>query len=169
MESLPDVAQFARNFSVLVRSQGPVSSSSSALSSSCLLRRQSPTGSTTLSASGILLPDGCLSDRPPIFDSVCGIHRHSGDLVITPASVVEPFLTAEYRTKTAQVAAWGKEEGTSSNGAATIPHWRNCKLMALVDLFSAVSVLWHMQTVIKFDVPRCLFMFCIGLLSVIVM
>ncbi|KAJ8465199.1 hypothetical protein OPV22_027751 [Ensete ventricosum] len=152
MESLPDVAQFARNFSVLVRSQGPDPKGLKMRNHAFHLHQ---TGSTTLSASGILLPDGCLSDRPPIFDSVCGIHRHSGDLVITPASVVEPFLTAEYRTKTAQefspklipaaridVLIEGKEEGTSSNGAATIPHWRNCKLMALVDVTaSSVALL----------------------------
>lgn len=46
-------------------------------------------------------------------------------------------------------ALQGKEEGTSSNGAATIPRWSNCKLMALVDLFSAVSVSWHIQIVIN--------------------
>ncbi|RWW65986.1 hypothetical protein BHE74_00026680 [Ensete ventricosum] len=42
---------------------------------------------------------------------------------------------------TSEAFIFGKEEGTSSNGAATIPHWRNCKLMALVDLFSAVKPL----------------------------
>ncbi|THU45133.1 hypothetical protein C4D60_Mb02t14660 [Musa balbisiana] len=161
MESLPDVAQFARNFSVLVRSQGPDPKGLKMRNHAFHLHQ---TGSTTLSASGILLPDGCLSDRPPIFDHVCGIHRHSGDLVVTPASVVEPFLTAEYRNKTAQEfspklipaaridvlietlimasALQGKEEGTSSNGAATIPRWSNCKLMALVDVTaSSVALL----------------------------
>ncbi|CAD5194005.1 unnamed protein product [Musa acuminata subsp. malaccensis] len=152
MESLPDVAQFARNFSVLVRSQGPDPKGLKMRNHAFHLHQ---TGSTTLSASGILLPDGCLSDRPPIFDHVCGIHRHSGDLVVTPASVVEPFLTAEYRNKTAQefspklipaaridVLIEGKEEGTSSNGAATIPRWSNCKLMALVDVTaSSVALL----------------------------
>ncbi|CAL9080392.1 unnamed protein product [Musa textilis] len=152
MESLPDVAQFARNFSVLVRSQGPDPKGLKMRNHAFHLHQ---TGSTTLSASGILLPDGCLSDRPPILDHVCGIHRHSGDLVVTPASVVEPFLTAEYRNKTAQefspklipaaridVLMEGKEEGTSSNGAATIPCWSNCKLMALVDVTaSSVALL----------------------------
>ncbi|XP_074587388.1 glyoxysomal processing protease, glyoxysomal isoform X2 [Curcuma longa] len=100
MEALPNVAEYSRNFAVMVRSLGPDPKG--------LKMRNHPfhlhqTGITTLSASGILLPAGCLSTRPPIFDHVCGIHGHYGHLVVTTASLVEPFLSPEYRNKSTQV------------------------------------------------------------------
>ncbi|WOL10420.1 glyoxysomal processing protease, glyoxysomal [Canna indica] len=144
MESLPDVAQFARNFSVMVRSQGPDPKGLKMRNHAFHLHQN---GSTTLSASGILLPDGCLSDRSPMFDHVCSIHGHSGDLVVTTASVVEPFLTAEYRNKATHefspklipaacidVLVEGKEEGIRSDESYVNPCWLNCKLLALVDV-----------------------------------
>lgn len=65
----------------------------------CLFR----SGRTTLSASGILLLPGSLDETPPIIDHVCEIHKHAGAVIVTCASVIEPFLITEQRNDPRQV------------------------------------------------------------------
>ncbi|KAG8385530.1 hypothetical protein BUALT_Bualt03G0054800 [Buddleja alternifolia] len=90
---LPEVADFARNFAVMVRVQGPDPKGMK-------MRNQAfhhyNSGKTTLSASGMLLhvPNG-------------SAHTGSGSdvkppetvLVLTAASVIEPFVLQQYREK----------------------------------------------------------------------
>ncbi|XP_042435588.1 glyoxysomal processing protease, glyoxysomal-like isoform X2 [Zingiber officinale] len=143
MEVLPNVAAYSRNFAVMVRSLGPDPKGFKMRNHPFHLHQ---TGITTLSASGILLPAGCLSTRPPIFDHVCGIHGHHGHLVVTTASLVEPFLSPEYRNKATQefspklissahvdVLVEG-EERRNNKDHNTNPLWHSCKILALVDV-----------------------------------
>ena len=60
-------------------------------------------GSTTLSASAILLPPGALAEPPPLLARVCATHGHAGGVALTAASLVEPFLVAEQRDSTSEV------------------------------------------------------------------
>ena len=61
-------------------------------------------GSTTLSASALLLPRGALAEPPPLLDRVCAVHGHVGDVALTAASLVEPFLVAEQRGDPGEVS-----------------------------------------------------------------
>uniref|UniRef100_A0A452ZFW5 Uncharacterized protein n=1 Tax=Aegilops tauschii subsp. strangulata TaxID=200361 RepID=A0A452ZFW5_AEGTS len=54
-------------------------------------------GSTTLSASAVLLPPGALADPPPLLARICASHGHAGGVALTAASLVEAFLVAEQR------------------------------------------------------------------------
>ncbi|XP_062231778.1 glyoxysomal processing protease, glyoxysomal-like isoform X2 [Phragmites australis] len=57
-------------------------------------------GSTSLSASAVLLPRDSLADPPPLLDRICAAHGHvAGDVALTAASLVESFLVAEQRDR----------------------------------------------------------------------
>uniref|UniRef100_A0A1D1XJL6 Glyoxysomal processing protease, glyoxysomal n=1 Tax=Anthurium amnicola TaxID=1678845 RepID=A0A1D1XJL6_9ARAE len=85
-----EIAEKARNLAVMVRVQGP---DPQGLKMRGQAFHQRENGKTTLSSSGLLLPPS-LSDSLPL---PSGKH-HTGALVVTTASVVEPFLPAQYRT-----------------------------------------------------------------------
>ncbi|XP_017978709.1 PREDICTED: glyoxysomal processing protease, glyoxysomal isoform X2 [Theobroma cacao] len=95
---LPETVDFVRNFSVLVRVQGP---DPKGLKMRKHAFHQYHSGKTTLSASGMLLPDTLYNTEVAkcIWDS-------DGDqnlmLVMTVASVVEPFLTIQHRENLSQ-------------------------------------------------------------------
>ncbi|XP_043701200.1 glyoxysomal processing protease, glyoxysomal isoform X2 [Telopea speciosissima] len=93
---LPEIVEFARNFAVMVRIQGPDPKG-------LKMRRHAfhhyQSGMTTLSASGLLLPDS-LSDSP-----ILNYVRKSSStmaIVVTIASIVEPFLSLPHRKNAAQ-------------------------------------------------------------------
>ncbi|KAK6264699.1 hypothetical protein SCA6_020133 [Theobroma cacao] len=96
---LPETVDFVRNFSVLVRVQGP---DPKGLKMRKHAFHQYHSGKTTLSASGMLLPGTLYNTEVAkcIWDS-------DGDqnlmLVMTVASVVEPFLTIQHRENLSQV------------------------------------------------------------------
>jgi hypothetical protein len=83
-------------------------------SCACLVGFSSRSGSTTLSASALLLPPGSLAEPPPLLDRICAAHGHAGGVALTSASLVEPFLVEEQRNSPSQVgfslrisAIWG--------------------------------------------------------------
>ncbi|KAL5774430.1 hypothetical protein ACOSP7_011987 [Xanthoceras sorbifolium] len=86
----PEVADYARNFGVLVRVQGP---DPKGLKMRRHAFHQYNSGKTTLSASGMLLPHN-------IYDTNLA-ERNWGvsGLVVTVASVIEPFLSLQHRQK----------------------------------------------------------------------
>ncbi|XP_010929294.1 glyoxysomal processing protease, glyoxysomal [Elaeis guineensis] len=149
---VPEIAQFARNFSVMVRIQGPDPKRLKIQRHAFHLHQS---GKTTLSASGLLLPMGSLNDTPPVFDHICSIHGYSGALVVTVASVVEPFLAAQYRNNPSQeffpqlipgacidVLVEGEKTGTNGLGEhVTTPSWLPSHVLALVDVSASSTAL----------------------------
>ncbi|GMY37401.1 glyoxysomal processing protease, glyoxysomal isoform X2 [Fagus crenata] len=95
--ALPDVVEFARNFAVMVRVQGP---DPKGMKMRKHAFHQYHSGKTTLSASGILLPDtlydGDVAKRLYGQDDRCPV------LVVTVASVLEPFLSLQHRQNIAE-------------------------------------------------------------------
>lgn len=147
----PEIAQFARNFSVLVRIQGPDPKG-------LKMRRHSfhlhQSGKTTISASGLLLHASSLNRTPEIIEQILNIHQFSGAVVVTVASVIHPFLVAEHRNKLTQEfsprliydacidvlverkkARYGLQEPDGT------PEWLSAKLLALVDVPAASDAL----------------------------
>ncbi|KAB2078037.1 hypothetical protein ES319_A06G133700v1 [Gossypium barbadense] len=96
--ALPETADFARNFSVLVRVQGP---DPKGLKMRNHAFHQYHSGKTTLSASGMLLPDTLYNTEVVkcIWDTDSGQNLM---LVMTVASLVEPFLTIQHRENLSQ-------------------------------------------------------------------
>ncbi|KAL6546589.1 hypothetical protein OROMI_022310 [Orobanche minor] len=88
---LPEVADFARNFAVMVRVQGP---DPKGLKMRNHAFHHYNSGKTMLSASGMLLPTSIGSAL-----SNCGCNLKSSEsvLVLTAASVIEPFILQQYR------------------------------------------------------------------------
>ncbi|KAJ6333507.1 hypothetical protein OIU77_009387 [Salix suchowensis] len=83
---LPETVDFASNFAVLVRIQGP---DPKGLKMRKHAFHQYNSGDTTLSASGLLLPDTLYAAE---------LAKSQGlGLVVTVASVVEPFLSSKHR------------------------------------------------------------------------
>ncbi|OMO65200.1 hypothetical protein COLO4_31438 [Corchorus olitorius] len=95
---LPETVDYARNFSVLVRVQGP---DPKGLKMRKHAFHQYHSGKTTLSASGMLLPDTLYNTEvaKSILDSDSGQNLM---LVMTVASVIEPFLTIQHRENRSQ-------------------------------------------------------------------
>ncbi|KAK8952359.1 Glyoxysomal processing protease, glyoxysomal [Platanthera zijinensis] len=147
----PEIAQFARNFSVLVRIQGPDPKGLKMRRNSFHLHQS---GKTTISASGLLLHASSLNQTPKIIEHILNIHQFSGAVVVTVASVIHPFLVAEHRNKLTQEfsprliydacidvlverkqACYGHQEPDGT------PQWLSAKLLALVDVPAASDAL----------------------------
>lgn len=78
----------------------------------------SRSGSTTLSASALLLPRGALAEPPPLLDRICAAHGHAaGDVALTAASLVEPFLVAEQRGNPGEVSRCTQDSVITLSGA----------------------------------------------------
>ncbi|KAI9077003.1 hypothetical protein K1719_041079 [Acacia pycnantha] len=105
---LPKAVAFARNFTVMVRVRGPDSKGS---------------GETTLSTSGMLIPAN-------LYDTEVAKHLY-GDLcegmclVVTVASIFEPFLSPQQRENVSQKISEKTDKG--------IP-WPEAQLLSLVDI-----------------------------------
>ncbi|KAH9748762.1 glyoxysomal processing protease [Citrus sinensis] len=120
------MAEFSRNFGVLVRVQGPFSS-----------------GKTTLSASGMLLPLSFFDTK--VAERNWGVNG----LIVTVASVVEPFLLPQYRDKDTSegqpelisgsqidflVEGKLRSEKEHEDVDKGSPEWVTAQLMMLVDI-----------------------------------
>ncbi|MQM17143.1 hypothetical protein Taro_050111 [Colocasia esculenta] len=84
-----EIAEKARNLGIMVKVQGP-DPQGLKMRGSAFHQREN--GITVLSASGFLLPPS-LSDSLSLLSG----RQHKGTVAITAASVVEPFLPAQYR------------------------------------------------------------------------
>lgn len=147
-----EIAAAVRSFSAMARIVGPDPKA-------VKMRRHAfhlhQSGSTTLSASAILLPPGALSEPPPLLSRVCAAHGHAGGLALTAASLVEPFLVAEQRDSPSEelhprlvpearldVLVEREESGYIRDGDSGAPQWLSAQLLAMVDVpASADSVL----------------------------
>ncbi|KAJ6893542.1 glyoxysomal processing protease [Populus alba x Populus x berolinensis] len=141
---LPEIVDVARNFAVLVRIQGP---DPKGLKMRKHAFHQFNSGKTTLSASGLLLPD-TLYDAE-LANRILEAKSQGLGLVVTVASVVEPFLSSKHREGISQgppelipgahvdVMVEGKlglrkdEDGGLDKGA---PCWLRAQLIRLVDV-----------------------------------
>ncbi|KAJ0257943.1 Glyoxysomal processing protease [Hirschfeldia incana] len=125
---LSKVVTFARNFSVLVKVEGP---DPKGLKMRKHAFHQYNSGNTTLSASGMLFPRSVLS----------GVDGQDMALVLTVASLVEPFLTLGHRTSVSQdpvklIPGARIEimvEG-QLNSEKEDPFWVPAQLLSLVDV-----------------------------------
>ncbi|TYH67145.1 hypothetical protein ES332_D06G168800v1 [Gossypium tomentosum] len=137
--ALPETADFARNFSVLVRVQGP---DPKGLKMRNHAFHQYHSGKTTLSASGMLLPDTLYKTEVVkcIWDNNSGQNLM---LVMTVASLVEPFLTIQHRENLsqglpelipgAQIDIMVEENmGADSDGGGC--RWFTARLLKMVDV-----------------------------------
>lgn len=145
MEAVPDIVKFARNLAVLVRIRGP--------DPKCLkIRRHAfhhqESGRTTLSASGFLVPDSL--NLSPFISHLLSHNSETNlsALVLTTASVVEPFLPVHRRNDPAQVfpelipgaqidvLAENKEKirNNLTDQDERSPHWLPAHLLGLVDV-----------------------------------
>uniref|UniRef100_A0ACD5T8Y2 Uncharacterized protein n=1 Tax=Avena sativa TaxID=4498 RepID=A0ACD5T8Y2_AVESA len=147
-----EIATAARSFSAMARIVGPDPKA-------VKMRRHAfhlhQSGSTTLSASAVLLPPGALAEPPPLLARVCAPHGHAGAVALTAASLVEPFLVAEQRDSPSEelqprlvpearldVLVEREESGHVSHGDSGAPQWLSAQLLAMVDVpASADSVL----------------------------
>ncbi|KAL8108054.1 glyoxysomal processing protease, glyoxysomal isoform X2 [Apium graveolens] len=142
--SLPEIVDFARNFAVMVRVQGPDPKS-------LKMRRHAfhyyNSGKTTLSASGMLLPSS-------LFDSAiakqiigdCDALLPDCAFVLTVASVIEPFLSnrdnlAQGKNTLiagSQIDIMVEEMMGTGQGRNMVdkdaPRWLSAKLLTLVEI-----------------------------------
>ncbi|KAI5018792.1 hypothetical protein ZWY2020_043680 [Hordeum vulgare] len=147
-----EIAAAARSFSAMARIVGPDPKA-------VKMRRHAfhlhQSGSTTLSASAVLLPPGALAEPPPLLARICASHGHAGGVALTAASLVEPFLVAEQRDSPTEelqprlvpearldVLVEPEESGNIRHGDSSAPRWLSAELLAMVDVSaSADSVL----------------------------
>ncbi|KAJ6707088.1 SERINE PROTEASE-RELATED [Salix viminalis] len=141
---LPEVVDFARSFAVMVRIQGP---DPKGIKMRKHAFHQYNSGKTTLSASGLLLPD-TLYDAD-LANRILETKSQGLGLVVTVASVIEPFLSSKHRESISQsrpelipgaqidVMAEGKldlrkgADGGLDKGAS---HWLRAQVIRLVDV-----------------------------------
>ncbi|KAI3994776.1 hypothetical protein MKX01_037327 [Papaver californicum] len=142
---LPEIVEFARNFSVMVRIQGP---DPKGLKMRKHAFHHYQSGKTTLSASGILLPDSF--NKFPIVKHIRENSSSVSALVVTVASIVEPFLSVQHRDNNTQelpelihgvqidVMTEGKMNAHKTINDDELdkgtPMWLNSQLLALVDV-----------------------------------
>ncbi|PIN07392.1 Peptidase Do [Handroanthus impetiginosus] len=93
---LPEVADYARNFAVMVRVQGP---DPKGLKMRNHAFHHYNSGKTMLSASGMVFP---APNRSGTAGSGCDVQSSETVLVLTAASVVEPFVLQQYRDGTSK-------------------------------------------------------------------
>ncbi|KAE9452563.1 hypothetical protein C3L33_15536, partial [Rhododendron williamsianum] len=94
---LPEIVDVARNFAVLVRVQGPDPKGLKMRNHAFHLYNS---GNTTLSASGMLLPASF--SLAPLVEQINSGYKDTQSLVVTVASIVEPFLSLQHRESISQ-------------------------------------------------------------------
>ncbi|KAD3337799.1 hypothetical protein E3N88_33320 [Mikania micrantha] len=125
---VPEIVQVARNFSVMIRVQGP---DPKGLKMRKHAFHHYVSGKTTLSSSGIILPKQ-FGSKPM-------------SLVMTVASIIEPFLSSRHRDHMSQTDQVKPElipgaqidimvEGNATLTDSETPHWLPAELVALVDI-----------------------------------
>ncbi|KAL6198397.1 hypothetical protein ACLB2K_028186 [Fragaria x ananassa] len=145
---LPEIVDFARNFSVMVRVKGP---DPKGLKMRNHAFHQYNSGTTTISASGMLLPE-TLYDGEAAKQLSGGGSDRSPALVVTVASVVEPFLSLQHRENLAQgrpeliagveIDVMAEDEPMLEKGSEKGPPcWFAAQLLTLIDIpASAVAL-----------------------------
>ncbi|KAL6992533.1 hypothetical protein U1Q18_010643, partial [Sarracenia purpurea var. burkii] len=140
---LPEIVEVARNFAVMIRVQGPDPKGLKMRNHAFHLYNS---GKTTVSASGILLP-GSFSVYPSAKQINGGKDRGSqpgSALVVTVASIIEPFLPQQHRENMSQdkpelipgvqidimVEKWEKYDPKRSD--KQVPQSYSARLLALV-------------------------------------
>ncbi|KAL0305718.1 UNVERIFIED_CONTAM: Glyoxysomal processing protease, glyoxysomal [Sesamum radiatum] len=93
---LPEVADFARKFAVMVRAQGP---DPKGIKMRNHAFHHYNSGKTMISASGMILP---ASNGSVTTGSGCDLKSSETVLVLTAASVIEPFVSQQYRENTSK-------------------------------------------------------------------
>lgn len=142
---LPEIVEFARNFSVMVRIQGP---DPKGLKMRKHAFHHYQSGKTTLSASGVLLPE--TFNKFPIVKHIRENSSSVSALVVTVASIVEPFLSVQHHDNNTQeipelihgvqidVMTEGKMSAHKTVNDDELdketPMWLNSQLLALVDV-----------------------------------
>ncbi|CAH1440166.1 unnamed protein product [Lactuca virosa] len=120
---LPEIVDVARNFSVIIRVQGP---DPKGLKMRKHAFHHYTSGKTTLSASGVLLPTSFNVSSEPM------------SLVLTVASIIEPFLSPKHRDHMSQVKpeliSGAQIDIFVEGNAKGTPHWLSAELITLVDI-----------------------------------
>lgn len=132
---LSKVVSFSRNFAVLVKLEGP---DPKGLKMRKHAFHQYHSGSTTLSASGMLFPTSILGGEAKLMSED---GQEDMALVLTVASLVEPFLTLGHRTSVSQdpvklipgARIEVMVEG-QLNSEKEDPFWVPAQLLSLVDV-----------------------------------
>ncbi|KAG4960437.1 Glyoxysomal processing protease, glyoxysomal [Glycine soja] len=134
---LSDAVNFARNFAVMVRVRGP---DPKGLKMRNHAFHQYRSGETTLSASGVLVPDTLCDSQ--VATRLNGDNCEDRVLVVTVASVVEPFLSPQQRDNIpqgrpdliagVQIDVMTEETNEKSNRGT--PCWLLAQLLSLVDI-----------------------------------
>ncbi|XP_041990760.1 glyoxysomal processing protease, glyoxysomal-like isoform X1 [Salvia splendens] len=125
---LPEVAEFARNFAVMVRVQGP---DPKGLKMRNHAFHQYNSGKTMLSASGMVFP---ASSNLELSESI---------LVVTAASVVEPFVSQSYQESSSekkprlipgvQIDILMEAKSMVDGNVESLP-WRPAQLLKMLDI-----------------------------------
>ncbi|PWA48272.1 Peptidase S1C [Artemisia annua] len=131
---LPEIVEVARNYSVMIRVQGP---DPKGLKMRKHAFHHYISGKTTLSASGIILPSSCDVGLLAIPTS-----NEPISLVVTVASLIEPFLSPKYRDQISQVKPElisGAQidillEGNAKASGSETLQWLPAELITLVDI-----------------------------------
>ncbi|XP_062013114.1 glyoxysomal processing protease, glyoxysomal [Rosa rugosa] len=134
---LPEIVGFARNFAVMVRVKGP---DPKGLKMRNHAFHQYNSGTTTISASGMLLPETLYDGE--VAKQLCGGGSDwSPALVVTVASVVEPFLSLQHRESLAQgrpelipgveIDVMAEDDMSLEKGP---PCWFAAQLLTLIDV-----------------------------------
>ncbi|XP_028074797.1 glyoxysomal processing protease, glyoxysomal isoform X4 [Camellia sinensis] len=146
---LPEIVDVARNFAVMIRVQGP---DPKGLKMRKHAFHQYNSGKTTLSASGMLLPG--FNVAPGAKKIECS-DKPGSVVVVTVASVVEPFLSLQHRVNMSQekpelipgvhieIMLEGKKgmEYNTKGSDEQVPLWLSARLLALVDVpVSSIAV-----------------------------
>ncbi|KAM5588179.1 hypothetical protein ABKV19_006558 [Rosa sericea] len=138
---LPEIVGFARNFAVMVRVKGP---DPKGLKMRNHAFHQYNSGTTTISASGMLLPETLYDGE--VAKQLCGGGSdRSPALVVTVASLVEPFLSLQHRESLAQgrpelipgveIDVMAEDEMSLEKGSEKGPPcWFAARLLTLIDV-----------------------------------
>ncbi|XP_024159587.1 glyoxysomal processing protease, glyoxysomal isoform X1 [Rosa chinensis] len=138
---LPEIVGFARNFAVMVRVKGP---DPKGLKMRNHAFHQYNSGTTTISASGMLLPETLYDGE--VANQLCGGGSdRSPALVVTVASVVEPFLSLQHRESLAQgrpelipgveIDVMAEDDMSLEKGSEKGPPcWFAAQLLTLIDV-----------------------------------
>lgn len=134
----PETVNFARNFAVMVRVRGP---DPKGMKMRKHAFHQYRSGETTLSASGMLVPH-TLCD-PQVARRLYGDNSEGRVMVVTVASVVEPFLSPQQRDNIPQgrpdlisgvrIDIMTEETNEKSDHGLT-PGWHGAQLLSLFDI-----------------------------------
>ncbi|XP_022925830.1 glyoxysomal processing protease, glyoxysomal isoform X1 [Cucurbita moschata] len=143
-----EVVDHARNFAVMVRVQGP---DPKGLKMQKHAFHQYHSGRTTLSASGMILPETLYDTR---------VAKHLGNykdqfatLVLTVSSIFEPFMPLQHRNTIHKgkpelipgvqidIMVEGNSLMERDSDVSKTPHWHAAHLLALYDIPTAASAL----------------------------